>query len=300
MEPLLAALQDTEHVDERKARVQALGLIGDGRAILPLLTVLSRDFTVLREAVETALVRIGTPSVEPLILVLTYALEHPDRPKVPADTHMLYTAAVALGQIGDARAVEPLVAIVNGQLSYKRLPQLQEMGQVAKTALVRIGKPAVPSVIEALKSHSQSYLPTIDFENILGEIADPRAAEPLIETFKECYQGLLQWQPEERQVILGRTGAGRAWVRIGIAAAEALGKLGDQRAVEPLAAMLGDSKLTEVIQNIRRTEWDDNMRYDLERGVYNAQGPGPTRGCEIDNLWKKWRTVTRGDSREPS
>jgi hypothetical protein len=111
-------------------------------------------------------------------------------------------AAEALGEIGDARAVDPLI---------KALQDVREVQDVAAAALGRIGDArAVDPLIKALQE--ENFDRRIAAE-ALGEIGDARAVDPLIKALQEGYF--------EKK-----------------AAAEALGKIGDARAVDPLIRAL--------------------------------------------------------------
>jgi HEAT repeat protein len=100
-----------------------------------------------------ALVKIGDIALEPLIEALKQSR---------------YPVAEALGEMGDARAVDPLIeALEDGQVQTK-----------AAKALGKIGDPhAVEPLISVLKSHN-SYLVQSAVE-ALGDIGDTRAKESL-------------------------------------------------------------------------------------------------------------------------
>jgi HEAT repeat protein len=153
------------------------------------------------------------------------------------DPDVQYEAAGALGEIGDARAVEPLVtAMKNEEFSGVRWK--------AAEALSRIGSPAVGGLIGALqhKDDDVRWKAAI----ALGEIGDPRAVEPLIALLGD-----------EDRFVKGR--AAHALGQIGEAAIDpliralrkgdgnlrwgsaiALGKIRDKRAIEPLIRALAD------------------------------------------------------------
>lgn len=97
------------------AAALSLGAIGDARAVMPLIEALRKkdvemrdfdySFAGVRIAAKRALVLIGRPAVEPLIEALRD--EDPD---------VRRAAAYALGDIGDARAVNALtVALKDGE-----------------------------------------------------------------------------------------------------------------------------------------------------------------------------------------
>ena len=145
---------------------------------------------------------------------------------------MREAAAKALGAIGDARAVEPLIAALKDENKY--------VSQAAAKAL--------------------------------GKIKDPRPVEPLIAALKDQYSwaraaaaealGRLGWEPAQDEMAGWYWMAKRDWdkcVALGALtvepliaalkdagwsvradAAKALGKIGDPRVVEPLIAALKD------------------------------------------------------------
>ena len=140
VEPLIAALKDGNS-DVRKAAAEALGKIGwkpdkseagahyliaQGKwdecvkigapAVEPLIAALKGRDSDVRPAAG-ALAKIGAPAVEPLIA----ALKDPN-------SDVRKAAAGALGVIGDARAVRPLIAALEGS----------GMRQAAVNALVRL------------------------------------------------------------------------------------------------------------------------------------------------------------------
>jgi HEAT repeat protein len=115
-------------------------------------------------------------------------------------------AASALGQIRDARAVEPLIAALKDQDRAVR--------RAAAGALVQIGARAVEPLIAALRDDYWAVRRAA--AEALGQIGDAPAVEPLIAALKDS------------------AGAVRR------AAAEALGQIGDAPAVEPLIAALMD------------------------------------------------------------
>jgi HEAT repeat protein len=80
----------------RKNAAQALGELGDPRAVKPLIAALDEFYYRGEEVVVEALIQIGEPAVDHLIT----ALNEDDR-------DVRKRAVEALGEIGDPRAVEP-------------------------------------------------------------------------------------------------------------------------------------------------------------------------------------------------
>lgn len=158
VKPLIAGL-DSEKADARREAVRVLGVIGDARATEPLLGILKGEGSGARVEAARAVGSIGDErAVEPLIEVLTGP--GPD---------LRAAAAGALGEIKDARAVEPLI----GALSDQHEP----VRRAAYPALSKIGKPAVPALIEALETGDRRL--HLGVRNALRNIDDPRAKEAL-------------------------------------------------------------------------------------------------------------------------
>lgn len=127
------------------------------------------------------------------------------------------------------------------------LPRTASLGRQPVEISIRIGKPAVRSLIADLKDND----PLVRSNSVkaLGAIEDPRAVKPLITVLND-EDPLIQRQAVK---ALGRVNDLRAvepligvledrekkpYVRM--SAAEALGSMGDSRAVEPLVAALND------------------------------------------------------------
>ena len=122
------------------------------------------------------------------------------------DAEVRRSAAAALWEIGDARAVEPLIAALKDEVYVVRINAIKALG--------KIGDPrAVVPLISVLKDRDTNV--RIDAAEALGMIGDARAVDPLIAALKD----------EDYYV--------------GESAAEALGKIGTP-AVEPLIDALKD------------------------------------------------------------
>jgi HEAT repeat protein len=113
-------------------------------------------------------------------------------------------AAKALGEAKDARAVEPLIAALGDK----------GCGHTAANALAKIGKPAVETLIVALKNENPFV--RRNAAKALGEIKDSSAVKPLIDALKD------------NDLIVRRN------------AAKALGEIKDFSAEEPLTSALKD------------------------------------------------------------
>jgi HEAT repeat protein len=215
VEPLIAALEEKDK-EVREAAAEALGEIGDARAIKPLIARL--DEKEVRQTVVDALVKIGIPAVEPLFATLREkdldtrqaAAEALDKltwqPREDA-TGAYYWAVkrewsrcISLG----AMAVEPLIAAL--EYLYER--------QAAIAALVEIGAPSVKPLIVVLKDLNNDVRQAAI--KALGMIGDANAVKPLVAVLEDRKSDLRQ------------------------PAARALGEIGDARAVKPLIAALED------------------------------------------------------------
>jgi HEAT repeat protein len=191
------ALKD-EDSGVRKGAAEALVKIGSP-SVNPLIVALKdKDSDVRKSAVE-ALAKIGSPSVNPLIVALK------DR-----DAYARGNAAESLGKIKDNRAVDPLIGALKDKEPYVRGRAAVALGEV------RDGR-AVNPLIGALKDEDSYVRESAAWA--LGGIGDSRAVDPLITALK------------------GKE------LPLRVNAAEALGKIKDSRAVDPLIAALKDKEL---------------------------------------------------------
>jgi HEAT repeat protein len=164
-------------------------------------------------------------------------------------------AAAALGDIGDAKAVEPLIQALKYEEKSPRLVT------TAAWALSKIGAPTVDPLIRALEDKSKNVRLAAVWA--LGEIKDSRAVGPLTQMVEPLIQTL------ESRYLSVRGAAGGALKKIGgskaagpvvkalkyedwdvrLAAAGALKQIRDSKAVEPLIQTLkgkgkdGDARL---------------------------------------------------------
>ncbi|MCL4507230.1 MAG: HEAT repeat domain-containing protein [Chloroflexi bacterium] len=112
----------------------------------------------------------------------------------------------ALGQIGDARAVDPLIGLLQDAEKLIRIEAATALGQLHDPRAIR-------PLIEILGT---DYALSSAAARSLGRLGDSRAVTALIHMLDDCYE------------------CGRE------AAAEALGRLHDERAVPPLVKALND------------------------------------------------------------
>jgi HEAT repeat protein len=165
------------------------------------------------------------------------------------DENVSISAAKSLGALGDARAVDALIKTLEKHWSY------QLRGYIA-VALARIGGPRVYEPLIRALEKDEDWFVRIFAVNALGALNDNRAVIPLIHTFENDSYPLV-----------------RIW------AAGALGRFKDRRAVEPLLNVLendgdpdvrktaalalaefGDNHATEILLNILETDNNSHLR----------------------------------------
>lgn len=143
------------------------------------------------------------------------------------DAEVLLNAAVALGMVGDAQAVEPLVALLKRERNVRvREAVVGSLGMIggapAKAALVRATEDSSPRVL----------LRAVD---ALREVKDPRAFEALTGAL-----GRLQSPgPSPAGAAAAQDDPAASPERVHKAILEALAAGGDPRAVDTLVASLG-------------------------------------------------------------
>jgi HEAT repeat protein len=202
---------------------------GDEAAVKALIGALRDGDKQVRDAAYKALISAGKPAVPMLLETLK-----------DKDPDMQEYAAGALGNIGDERAIAPLVSMLeNGggrryiaawalgemkasgsvDLLIKALGEKNEALQKEATrSLIKIGSPAVPKVIEALKSPGPDVRKYA--ARALGIIQDKRAEEPLISVL------------------------GDGHLDVAAAAALSLGTAGTEKAIKPLTDALSSRDMT--------------------------------------------------------
>ena len=194
----IKALRD-ENWRVREKAAEALGKSGDARAIEPITAMLQDSVKDVRQAAAKALdrlgwhpmrdengasywvtknewaacIEIGAPAVQSLIIALG---DHNWRTR--------RGAAVALGKIGDARAVEPLISALKNE---------DELRNAAIDALEQMVSPLIEPFIAAIKSSaigkdSQKHRPAVALA--LGDIGDLRAVEPLKLALKDSHESV--------------------------------------------------------------------------------------------------------------
>jgi HEAT repeat protein len=200
--------------------------------LTPFFTALQDDRYDVRRQAHEALWKLHGPAVVPALLA---GLAIPDR-RVRA------LVATLLGEVGDRRAVLPLIDLL----------RTGEAGDVfanvrarAAEALGRIGDPrAVEPLIAALADEDLETCAKAT--EALGRLGDLRAVEPLIAATRAM-----------------RNPSG----------ATILGNLGDRRAVEPLLAELEPLRRPQAVPSRPAVPWQANYYYYVIRALGKLGGP---------------------------
>lgn len=210
IKPLSMLMNDeAEDLNVREEMAEALGKIATEEAIHSLIAALDSE---LREKVSEVLKEVEEPAVMPLIGALSGGNEP-----------IIWEVSTILGEIGDERATEPLIAILEdaNEDSELREKAVHALGKIKDTRAVEpLIRAAVRDTNYAIRCWSATAL---------GDIGDTRAVEPLIDI-------LLDKSSTETLRIRGH-------------AAEALGKIGNNAAVEPLITALEDHREEEWVRN---------------------------------------------------
>ncbi len=255
--PLLDALEDRRD-GVRRAIIRSLGAIWG----LPEVRSLTDENGEVRQVAAEALGEMGDArAVKPLIAVLQ-----------DEDAEVRWTAARALGRLGDNRAFGPLVTLLEDGDRDVRLATVAALGELRDDRAVSFLSNALldgdhqvrRAVIRALGA-IWNFEELINLGNEdryvgwaaarkLGELGDPRAVEALITVLRDEHREVRRsaaaalvelGQPAVQPLIAALEDAD--W-DVRQTAAEALGEIGDLRALEPLNLALRDAH-----SDVRRT-----------------------------------------------
>jgi HEAT repeat protein len=206
VEAYIAALDDADSRVRRQAAA-AVELLGDRRAVAPLLAKLHDEDAQVRGNVARALGRLcDKRAIKPLIALLqdpceqvrSYALGALSRLNALAKlrdpqamdaliaalrgSRVLRNDAVrALAEIGDPRAVGPLVEALTVEV--RGVPRGRHWGDTIAVALGRIGEPAVLPLIDLL-ADDDTEIRRLAAEGLLYT-RDRRAVEPLKQALQD-------------------------------------------------------------------------------------------------------------------
>jgi HEAT repeats/PBS lyase HEAT-like repeat len=160
--PLIVELLDSD---------QRYEAIGD--RIANLFSPLATSGAYVSQEAQKALVRIGPPSVGPLIAALRHS-----RPRVRGN------AALTLGEIHDLRAVNPLEDILaHDPDANVRNWSAVALGSMADYWSPQIVEPLVPHLVRALEDESIDVCQHAAYS--LGKIKSSEAVPPLIRTLRK-------------------------------------------------------------------------------------------------------------------
>jgi HEAT repeat protein len=206
---LIKALKYKES-DVQKLAALYLGEIGDARAVVHLIEALKDKDMGVRCSAADALGKIGD----------VRAVEHLIEALKDEDEHMREWAAVGLGGIKDTRAVEPLIRGLKDKawgvrlqakkaldkLGWKPRDNTEKAYYIIATPwdrwdeLVRLGKPIVEILIDALKDEYD--LVRMKAAMALGEIGDERALEPLTQILNDKFEDVQKRAKEALEKIM--------------------------------------------------------------------------------------------------
>ncbi|HTB81679.1 MAG TPA: HEAT repeat domain-containing protein [Opitutaceae bacterium] len=262
---LIARLNDPQ-AQLRASAAEALGQIGDGRAVGPLIACLKhpapetaenstgnmpnekeptdpktdeeqagtqeKDDLQVRQKAAEALGKLGPPAVEPLIACLE-----------EKDPSVRSLAVTALGQLHDSRAIKPLIACLVELSGENTMDEENSEGvnlqQSVFDALANLGQPAIDPLVTYLQDkdvHVRQDAAEVLFRlHYLPSDNDGKAAFFIL---RKSWDDLVKLGAPAVAPLLNSLKDEDGDVRKG--AAEALGQLNDKRAVEPLIACLQD------------------------------------------------------------
>ncbi|MBD3286677.1 hypothetical protein GF359_08770 [candidate division WOR-3 bacterium] len=269
VEPLISALLDSEGW-VRMVAAEALGNIGDSCAVDALImSALEDDFySVVIDAAE-ALGKIGdNRAVAPLCKVVV------DFKRTFLFSEARCAAAKQLGKFGDPAAVEPLAQALAREEPKKKCCHAMALVQIGEPAVPALAKLLIP------QDDEYNMFTRREAAFALGDIGDTAAVEPLIEALDDedfdvlnrvaealgkigdCRAiGPIVYELESNRWLINRTrwfmiealaeiGEPSVTALLGLLShddyyirgevADALGEIGDRRAVEPLIEALKD------------------------------------------------------------
>ncbi|MEW5953614.1 MAG: HEAT repeat domain-containing protein [Bacillota bacterium] len=241
--PIVQMLEALQNKDGkiRAGAAWALGKLKAGEAVdLLLLAIKDKEEDVRREAV----IALGEISDKRAVMPLIKVLEEED------SAYVRSSAATGLGAISDQRSIQPLISILNNEdevhvlgeiaLALGKLGATQaifplielfknedsNLAEYIKCALVQIGKPTVIPLIQSLNNNNP--LIRRGAAKTLGEIGEKSAVLSLIEQLS------LENDPEILTFVV-----------------EALGKLGDLRAVKPILKIAQSVTIEYLLKEIQ-------------------------------------------------
>ncbi len=276
--PIIMALKD-ENPDVRRMAIRYVSQFDDPRALEMFITMLGDPVPLVSQEIVKALLVIGNDALDPLIDALNIANSITkryaattlgllkDKKAVPPlldllnDPNWVVRKSVvgALGELNDKRAIN---AILN-----KLEDEHEEVALAATKALTSIGAPVVPALLSFIINRKKNQFAILALKDMKEE-----AIKPLVNSLRHENMrvrntvvkvlDLIEWKPGKDEMGAAYWIAKKAWeksVEIGgqavdplievladdemwnrQAAAENLGKLNDEKAVEHLIQSLSD------------------------------------------------------------
>src|SRR6266571_4028314 len=225
VERLIAALRDRDG-SVRTIAAEALGRIGDPKAIKGLMALFKDTSKLVRVAATIALTQIGEPTVAPLIEGLKDENFQVRLHSVQALGGITSDYPTGRSWLRDSRPVPPLIALLKDKDRAVREDAAIALGMIGDSS-------AVPALIEAMQDGAVRVRAIM----ALGMIADPRSVEPLIRVLEGV--GInLKGTPMPGCIV------SEEWF-IREQAALALGHINDLRSVPALCQALKDTRLRE-------------------------------------------------------
>ncbi len=226
-----------------------LGLLKSTNAIPYLIEAINASTELLPSYASEALAQIGKPALSALLDEMRKAPHEKlayyiralrgtgDKAAVDAilpylnDVKLDRSAIESLGELGDARAIKPLIEMLKSGRDTVRTASADALGKLKATEAVDI-------LIEAMFDEKAMYVHT-RAAAALGMIGDKRALEPLLKKAEKRFEG--RWMVlealgsfcDDRIVPLLIKDLEYEWPD-SAAAARALGKIGDRRALPAL------------------------------------------------------------------
>lgn len=243
VQPLIKWGLKSPLVSIRAAAIAALGDIGSDEAVKPLIQLMLKGMAVRAEAVEALGTLRATNAVNALVSVVEDEREA---------QQVREKALEALANVADKEAITSLVAALGCSLDEK-----------ASEVLRQVGKPAVMPLISALNGDKETII--WKAAEILGEIRDERAVEPLIALLLD--ESKDEWNRGHYVATslgkIGDVGAVEPLIKLASRHTEdmltcmsvrALGDIGNRRAVDHLVAILEDERTQDGLHSHLRLE----------------------------------------------
>ena len=255
---MLAALKDPNGA-VRAGAADALGKLGDRRSVEPLIAALKDDTAYVRGYVAGALGRLkDRQALEPILSAAMTTGSERDKfgnalaqlegpgvvERLVADLpNSGDVAAIALGQLENRQAVEPLIAALKDGSHATRAAAAEALGRLGDARAVEPLIAALetrPREAEALDAYLAAAM-------ALGKLKDRRAVRPLLAALTEREAPIYPRVPNERTTLRH-------------AAAKALGDLGDPMAIGPLRSLIERECSPAAVISLVRLELRRRLR----------------------------------------